>query len=267
MADPARPGAPEPSHYRGAAMSAHRDLTRGDGRVRIAPWRGDTTTAYLTAARGRLTATAVQRSLDVLERDGCKAALTGALAAAEQEPFLQAGFVVHERLHLLTRSLDALPAARPISASLRRGRRADRPALLAVDATAFPGFWRLDAAALDDALAATPSARLRVATCADDRPPAHAGATGTVGYAITGRAGPRGYLQRLAVDPSRQRQGIGVALVVDGLRWLRRWRAREVLVNTQVDNAAALALYRSLGFRLQREGLAVLRREIAGGAA
>jgi ribosomal protein S18 acetylase RimI-like enzyme len=82
------------------------------------------------------------------------------------------------------------------------------------------------------------------------------------GYAITGRAGPRGYLQRLAVDPSVQRQGIGAALVADGLRWLRRWGAREVLVNTQVGNGPALALYEALGFRLQPDGLAVLRRDL-----
>lgn len=247
-------------------MSAHRDLTRGDGRLRIAPWRGDTTTAYLTAARGRLTVTAIERSLDVLERDGVGVALTGALAPPEQQPFLQAGFSVHERLHLLTRSLEDLPPARRTTASLRRGRRGDRPALLAVDATAFPGFWRLDEAALDDALAATPSARLRVATDADDQPATAGAANGAVGYAITGRAGPRGYLQRLAVDPARQREGIGSALVLDGLRWLRRWRTRQVLVNTQVDNRSALALYLSLGFRLEREGLAVLRREIRDAA-
>jgi ribosomal protein S18 acetylase RimI-like enzyme len=245
-------------------MSAHRDLTRGDGRLRIAPWRGDITTAYLTPARGRPTVASVERSLDHLEQDGFGAALTAALAPAEQEPFLHAGFEVHERLHLLTRSLDDLPplSATP-AAALRRGRRADRPGLLRVDAAAFPPFWRLDEAALDDAIAATPSARVRVAaggavTGADGGP------GGLAGYAITGRSGPRGYLQRLAVDPSRQRHGIGRGLVIDGLRWLRRWRAREVLVNTQVGNEAALALYRSLGFRLDREGLAVLRREIRG---
>lgn len=246
-------------------MSAHRDLTRGDGRLRIASWRGDTTTAYLTAARGRPTVTAVERSLAELERDGVGVALTAALAPPEQEPFLQAGFRVHERLHLLVRSLDDLPSVPHTRARLRRGRRADRPDLLAVDAAAFPGFWRLDEPALDDAIAATPSARLRVAALIPDAPASHS--SGVVGYAITGRAGPRGYLQRLAVDPDQQRLGIGTALVVDGLRWLRRWRARQVLVNTQVDNDSALGLYLALGFRLQRDGLAVLRREIPGAAS
>ena len=50
--------------------------------------------------------------------------------------------------------------------------------------------------------------------------------------------------------------------MVDGLRWLRRWGAKEVFVNTQEGNAAAVRLYERLGFRLQTEGLAVLRRAL-----
>lgn len=241
-------------------MSAHPDLTRGDGRLRIATWRGDTTTAYLTPARGRPSPAAVERALEELSRLRYTTALTGALGLAEQAAFLDAGFSVHERLHLLTRTLHDLPRHRPLDPPLRRGRRADRDDLLAVDGAAFPPFWRLDGPGLDDAMSATPASRLRVA-------PSPAGERGVRGYAITGRAGPRGYLQRLAVDPERQRRGIGTALVVDGLRWLRRWGASEVFVNTQQDNDAALALYEWLGFRLQRDGLAVLRRELdpAGG--
>jgi GNAT superfamily N-acetyltransferase len=66
------------------------------------------------------------------------------------------------------------------------------------------------------------------------------------------------------VDPDRQRGGIGTALVADSLRWLRRWGADEVLVNTQVDNVGAVALYEHLGFRRRTDGLAVLRRDLAG---
>lgn len=236
-------------------MSAHRDLTRGDGRLRIATWRGDATTAYLSPARGRPGIPDIERCLEELAPLGFTSALTAALGPADQAPFLAAGFSVHERLHLLSRPVDDLPAPPRAAVELRRSRRGERPAVLAVDHAAFPPFWRLDSAALDDAVAATPSARLRVAD---------GGGTGLAGYAVTGRAGPRGYLQRLAVDPAVQRRGIGSALVVDGLRWLRRWGAREVFVNTQEDNQPALELYERLGFRRQRHGLAVLRRPVAG---
>lgn len=236
-------------------MTGHRLLPSPEARLRVTPWRGEPGTAHLAPARGRPTARAVARAVADLARGGYALALTPALPRADQQPFLQAGFEVHERLHLLRRPLHDLPEVPAPAARLRRGRPADRPAVLAVDAAAFPTFWQLDEPALDDALAATPSSRLRVATGADDR---------LVGYAVTGRAGPRGYLQRLAVAPEHQGDGIGSALVIDGLRWLRRWGSKEVLVNTQEGNAAAVGLYERLGFHLQPDGLAVLRCAVHG---
>ena len=85
-------------------------------------------------------------------------------------------------------------------------------------------------------------------------------------YAIAGRSGRRGFLQRIAVDPLAQRRGIGAALVVDGLRWLRRWGADRALVNTQEQNEPALLLYERLGFRRQPGGLAVLGIDLADGS-
>lgn len=234
-------------------MTGHRILAVTEGHLRIGPWRGDHTTAHLTPARGRPTALAVARALDELTGTDYRAALTVALPAADHRPFLDCGFEVHERLHLLVRSLDRLPSLEPCFADLQRARHRHLPAVLAIDAAAFPPFWQLDGPGLDDAMGATPTARLRVA----------AGPGGPlVGYAITGRAGPKGYLQRLAVAPPAQRRGVGAALVVDGLRWLRRWGAKEVLVNTQMGNQPAVDLYERLGFRRQPHGLAVLRRPL-----
>ncbi len=233
-----------------APMTGHRLLPGTDPRLRVAPWRGDSHVAHLTPGRGRPTLAAVQRAIDDLSAAGYTSVLTGALGPRDQQPFLQRGFDVHERLHLLVRTLDHLPAVRPVTT--RRGHHADRVSVLGVDAAAFPAFWRLDGPGLEDALAATPSARFRVA--ADPRRDGR-----LVAYAVTGRAGPRGYLQRLAVHPDHQRAGLGGALVVDGLRWLRRWGAKEVLVNTQVGNDPAVHLYEALGFELRPDGLAVLR--------
>ncbi len=238
-----------------APMTGHRILSGADARLRIAPWRGDGRTAHVTPGRGRPTPAAIERALAELASGPYGAALTAALPPDDQRPFLAAGFEVHERLHLLVRTLDGLPAVGDPPTDLRRGHHADRPRILVVDEAAFPEFWQLDAPGFQDALAATPSARLRVAVSRHQP-------RSLQGYAITGRAGPRGYLQRLAVDPPAQGAGIGAALVVDGLRWLRRWGAKEVLVNTQVTNEAAVRLYERLGFRRQPEGLAVLRRVV-----
>jgi ribosomal protein S18 acetylase RimI-like enzyme len=231
-------------------MTGHRLLPGTDPQLRVAPWRGDPAVAHLTPGRGRPTLAAVHRAVDDLTATGYTSALTGALGAPDQQPFLQAGFEVYERLHLLVRTLDDLPVV--CAATMRRGHHADRAPVLDVDAAAFPAFWRLDGPGLQDALAATPSARFRVATHPR-------GGRTIVGYAVTGRAGPRGYLQRLAVHPDHQRVGLGGALVVDGLRWLRRWGAKEVLVNTQEGNEPAVRLYEALGFGLRPDGLAVLR--------
>ena len=135
-----------------------------------------------------------------------------------------------------------------------RFRSASLALLLALDQLAFDPFWRLDDSGLDEAVAATPHTRFRVAATAD----------GVIAYAITGRAGRRGYLQRLAVHPEEQRRGLGTLLVADALRWLRRWRADRAMVNTQLANERALALYERVGFRREPSGLSVLARELDG---
>ena len=65
-------------------------------------------------------------------------------------------------------------------------------------------------------------------------------------------------MQRLAVDPDHQGKGLGAALLLDGLDWLRRRGARHAIVNTQEANLNALALYERLGFRRKPGGLLVL---------
>jgi ribosomal protein S18 acetylase RimI-like enzyme len=127
--------------------------------------------------------------------------------------------------------------------------------VLEVDGAAFSEFWRLDEGGLDEALSATPTSRFRVAL-RDGVP------EGIGGYAIVGRAGRRGFLQRLAVDPAVQGGGLGRALVLDGLAWLRRRGAERVVVNTQEANERALQLYERLGFRRQAGGLAVLKKSL-----
>lgn len=230
-------------------MGANLDVIRwGRERVRTGPWRGDHRIAYLSPMPDAPLPSAhfVRRCLDQLAARGYRQVITSALSSAEQAGFLAAGFDVHEELHLLVHDLRSVPGAD--TSVLRRAGRADHPAVLAVDGRAFPAFWRIDDASLADALAATPNTRFRVA--APGGPVA--------GYAVTGRAGRRGFLQRLAVDPARQRQGLGRALAVDALRWLRRWRVEQAVVNTQISNQAALVLYESLGFRRERGGLCVL---------
>jgi ribosomal-protein-alanine N-acetyltransferase len=233
-----------------------RTPTGGRSRLRVRPWHGDRQVAHVAPAGdllGPLSTRDVERSLRDLRRSGYRSAITAALHRADRAPFLQSGFVEIERLHLLQHRFDHLVAATPASGvDLRRGRRRDHAEVLAVDAEAFAPFWRLDQAGLAEALTATTSVHFQVARSGD----------AIVGYAVCGRAGSRGYVQRLAVHPASQGQRIGAALLYDGLRWLRRWGARDALVNTQEGNRRSLRLYHQAGFVLQADGLSVLRIDL-----
>jgi len=223
-------------------------ISSGSERVRAGPWRGDRQIALLTPLPDAPVPTTrfVHRCLENLRRQGYKRVVTGALSEAESAGFLTAGFEIAESLHLLTHDLGELPDL-PKRHRLRRAAAGDEAAVLVVDHLAFSPFWRFDTCGLAEACAATPNTRFRV----------NAGESVSA-YAITGRAARRGYLQRLAVHPEVRACGLGSSLVIDGLRWLRRWRAEQCLVNTQKDNEVALALYLRLGFRRQDSGLAVL---------
>lgn len=228
-------------------------LRRNAERVRLGPWRDSANVAYLAPLPDAPPPSAVllQRCLAAAEAQGYAEVVTAALSPPEQIGFLQAGFDVREHLHLLSHDLADL-ADVPRLPGMRRARKTERAAVLAVDNLAFDEFWQLDDAGLEDALKATPAARFRV--IGPDEP---------VGYAISGRAGRRGYLQRLAVHPAHQGHGYGRALTLDGLHWMRRWSVHVAVVNTQITNEAAYALYRSVGFRPEPHGLAVLWRPLS----
>jgi ribosomal protein S18 acetylase RimI-like enzyme len=233
---------------RGATPSGE-VIAHGRERARTGPWRGDHDVALLTPVPDAPIPSVpfVQRCLGILAERGYSRVVTGALAPSEQRGFIGAGFQVAEELHLLAHDLGNLPAR--VRVPLRRAREDDYDGVLEVDNASFSPFWRLDRDGLLDTLTATPRVRFRVAD---------GGADEVLAYVVVGRAGRRGYLQRLAVAPTARLHGLGSALVIDGLWWLRRWRVDRALVNTQHGNDQALALYKRLGFMNEPVGLAVL---------
>ncbi|MEO0493914.1 MAG: GNAT family N-acetyltransferase [Actinomycetota bacterium] len=229
-------------------------LTVDSARVRAGSWRGSDDLAYLVplTSAATLTPSTLERIRARLRDDGFQSVVTAAVGPSERDMLAADGFTEHEALHLLRHDLrEPLPSRPGRTRGLRRGHRRDIDAILDVDHQTFETFWRLDRDGLHEAINATPTARLRVIRDPD-----------VVGYAVTGRAGTQGYLQRLAVHPDRQGEGRGIDLVADALHWLRRRDVDTCWVNTQEANAAALALYTKLGFVPAAHRLTVLRRDL-----
>jgi GNAT superfamily N-acetyltransferase len=101
-----------------------------------------------------------------------------------------------------------------------------------------------------EAMAATPQSVLHVV---------RASTGGLAGFAVSGAGTSIAYLQRLAVDPGSQGRGIGRSLVRSSARWAKRVGARALMLNTQIENCGAIALYESEGFVALDEPLAVLK--------
>jgi len=233
------------SGFRGKVLRWHGE------RARLGTWRGRDGTAYLTPFpdTAALSTEFVERSLEMLRKRGFQSVVTGALTPGESLGFIDAGFRLHEELHLLEHDLGDLPSP---TAPTRRAGRADRPQVLAIDNRCFDGFWALDDAGLEEAIHATPWSRFRVVEI-----------DGAVaGYAVSGRAGTRGYLQRLGVDPTARGRGAGRNLVADALTWMAGRGVTRALVNTHTGNEAALSLYTSCGFRPLPTPLRILARAV-----
>jgi ribosomal protein S18 acetylase RimI-like enzyme len=232
--------------------------TEGAVRARLGRWPDAPDVAHLVLLDHHM----VPSSADVVGwvREagdaGARAIRTGALFSPSRTAFVDAGFRPIDTLILLSATVPASGTriggrARTPSRTRRlRPSRLDEAAEL--DRRCFPPPWGNDAAALTDILTATPHHRARAV---------HVGGR-LVAFAISGRAERTGYIQRLAVDPSARRRGHARALVVDALAWMHRRGAGRALVNTAVDNTAAIALYRSLGFDEETERLQILERTV-----
>jgi len=238
-------------------MSTRETLTLGNERFHVGPWHADPAIAYLTIKSNLLEPTpqGLQACEDRLRKDGYSSIITAALHPLEARTFFDAGFLEYDRLRVLSHNLGCVTMmghSKPDDVQIRKAKKADRVRALEVDKLAFPRFWRLDAAGLDEAISATPRTRFRLAAANGK----------AVGYSVIGRSYTQGFLQRLATHPDYAGTGVGSALVVDALQWARRRNVTRVLVNTQTDNQRALRLYKQLGFQLTPTDLVVLTKDL-----
>ena len=72
---------------------------------------------------------------------------------------------------------------------------------------------------------------------------------GLQAYSVVQAVADEMHVHNLAVPPEARRRGLGRLLMELGLDWGRRRGARRAFLEVRPTNAAALALYGSLGFR------------------
>lgn len=249
-----------------ARLEVERKVSRGV-RARIGNWPYEPDIALLALLDHHMQPTTSEVDNWVAqtraERPSTRTIRTGAMFAEAAEAFRTVGFTTIDTLALLEARLE--PIGRRATATLRLQRpatqrlRAQHLSDAAVlDRRAFGDPWGNDVASLTSIFDATPRHRARVITSIrpdNDRDQLS-------GFAITGQSGVFGYLQRLAVDPDARRQGMARALVDDSMQWMRRRGATTAMVNTALDNHAALALYADAGFDRRSDTLTIL--ELSG---
>lgn len=221
-------------------------------------WPYDPTTALLTLRSGHhpeatITSDMVKMWLGTAQHGGFARVRTNAVSPQLADILATVGFTVKQELSLLTAPLENVPSdARTVSA-----RRITAAQAIRIDCAAFHGEWAIDPPALLAAKQATQFHRLRGLGSSRFRR--------TSGYCLSGfTASPAesqyGYIQRLAVHPSAQRNGYARKLVLDAMHWLGSRGMQHALVNTDTANEAALSLYDSLGFAPMTYSLYVLER-------
>lgn len=219
-------------------------LRRGWAKATARPWNDDVDAVQLRLVRGSkefVAACCEELALSHSE------IVSPPLPEPSEKMWRDIGFKPWLSLDLYTRDLNIRieePATNIEIGSVRHWGQA-----VAIDSRAFAGYWRLGAVGLAEAKDATAMSTLLVV------------GEPLVAFAIVGRSGSISYLQRVAVEPDQQGNGLGRSLVRAAMRWGKLHGASQMMLNTQPGNTAAAALYVSEGFTQLPAGLSVLKYE------
>lgn len=196
----------------------------------------------------------ISRWLGEVREMGFASVRTGAVGPGITRRLSALGFAGVQDLELLSTDLTTVPASAAGARRIRMVTRCRMDAMLAVDRRSFPAGWNMDAAMFRDARRATAHSALWVAHVGSD----------TVGFVLAGRTAANGYVQRLAVDPSRRRNGCALALLAAAHAWMRGSGCSVAMVNTEPSNTPALGLYRRFGYVALPYRLQVLECDLTG---
>jgi len=136
------------------------------------------------------------------------------------------------------------------SYKVRSIRTADTETILELDRLAFEPIWQISRDSLTVAIIQASSASL-----IED-------GGEVLGYQITTSSPFGAHLARLAVLPSRQREGLGTFLVNEAAESIRETGLGQLSVNTQENNHSSRRLYEKMGFMQTGKEFPVLELEL-----
>lgn len=98
---------------------------------------------------------------------------------------------------------------------------------------------------------ASPTAALLVGWDDPATSPAKPGAGQPIGTVMVGHDGHRGWVYYVAVDPNRQREGLGAQLMAEAEAWLKARGAPKLQLMVRSTNAQAIGFYERLGYQTE----------------
>ncbi len=221
-------------------------LRRGWARAEARRWNETNADASLRLVRGG--AVFLEACAHTLLSLGAPSVLSPPLPESTQRVWKTAGFTVHTELALMRATLeDRIPTTDHLVVQATVEELDD---MLDIDQAAFDEFWQFDRLGLMEAVEATGRSEIYVIRGSEGR---------AIAYAVIGFGHAISYLQRAAVSPEWQGNGMGRSLVRAVMRRAQASGARAILLNTQFDNERAISLYRSEGFTVLPDPLALLR--------
>ncbi len=85
-----------------------------------------------------------------------------------------------------------------------------------------------------------------------------------VGTVLATHDGRKGWINRLAVDASLRRQGLGARLVAEAERWLESQGLDILACLIEDDNAVSMAVFQTLGYKKHPEIIYFAKRKFPG---
>lgn len=220
-------------------------IRKGWAKAVARPWNDDVTDPAVRLERG--SGEFLRSVAELLAPMGSGSVYSPALYPEASGVWTKAGFTSFGRLQVM--ELPIGPGITPPKHPIQTTRTPDWERLVALDKTAFEGFWRMGQAGLVEAMRATPRSVVLEA---------HLDGT-LAGYSLAGAQTMLSFLQRVAVAPEFAGKGVGTSLVRASLAWAAARGSRVMVLNLRPDNDRARRLYEREGFEMRDIHLELLR--------